>query len=548
MEKYIISVTLLVLFLVGCGGTAGTTTPDSISSPTVGPTTGQTQAGVATLSPTAQPGSGQATLEIRVTDAPPDGVSKILITVGNVEVNRSEGPSPTGWETVVSESQTFDLVQLTGVEAVLGRSQLEPGRYNQIRLDVVDATITIDDEERVATVPSGRLRLVGSFELTADETTIITLDFDAEKSVVIRGNKDPLLKPVVKLLVRGLDEPLSAAIPTTVLSGSVPSDGTPTSRSTNTVRVSVPTADNLQFMSFWVALGAGFFNDEGLDISIESPPKAGGGDQFLFEGRADVGVFPPPQYLNLIGQEQPLLIFANILQNESLNLVVAKDIVDQLQISANAPLTERLEATRGLRVGVAPGPITVLRTLYKSVGLDIDSDIEAIVMNPESENEAFGEGEVDALYAHSPFLERALVDQGAVMIVNQSAGEVPEVSFQLIHAMATTQSYAAANPDVLVALSRGLYRAQQLIHRDQQATADALMEAVEGLGPRRLQTIIQIYEPAIPQSPVVSVEGVVRILDRFPEHRTPPDLSVIDLTTYVDPQFALRAISGGAEE
>ena len=530
MKLFIIGTVLLGLILAACGGAAVTTIP----VPT------------ATSLP-VPPEDGQATLEIRVTDAPPEGVSKIEITVASVEVNRSEAPSPTGWETVISEPQPFDLVQLTGVEALLGSAQLDPGRYHQIRLEVSEAIITINDEEVAAKVPSGKLRLVGSFDLTIGETTLVTLDFDAEKSVVIRGAMDPLLKPVVKLLVRRSDELLSAAVTAPGSEETAPTVGTPAPTSASTVRVFVPTADNLQFMSFWVALGAGYFEDKGLDVRLALPPRDGGGANFLFQGMADVGVFPVPQYLNLIGLEQPLLIFANLLQNDPVNLIVRQDLVDELQISPGTPLRERLEATRGLKVGVAPGPVTVLRTLYESVGMDIDIDIETVVMDPHRENEAFGDGEVDALYAHTPFLEEALVEQGAVILVNQSAGEVPQVKFQQIHTMATTRSYADANPDVVVSLSRGLYRAQQLIHRDQRATAFYLMATIDGLDPQRLDTIIEIYEPAIPQSPVVSVEGVVQVLARYPEHRTPPDLSGIDLTIYVDPQFAQRAVSGGGD-
>lgn len=128
-------------------------------------------------------------------------------------------------------------------------------------------------------------------------------------------------------------------------------------------------------------------------------------------------------------------------------MVVRKSIADERQISPDAPLLERLEATRGLRVGVAPGPVTTLRTLYESVGLDADSDIEMVVVSPHSKNEAFAAEEVDALYTHTPFLEETLIEQGAVMIVNLSAGEVPEVKFEQIHSMATTRSYADANPD-----------------------------------------------------------------------------------------------------
>ena len=47
-----------------------------------------------------------------------------------------------------------------------------------------------------------------------------------------------------------------------------------------------------------------------------------------------------------------------------------------------------------------------------------------------------------------------------MIIVNQSAEQCPQVNFPQIHSMATTQSYAAENPEVLVAISRGLLRAQ----------------------------------------------------------------------------------------
>ena len=71
-------------------------------------------------------------------------------------------------------------------------------------------------------VPSGRLRIVGGYDAVAGETTVLTLDFDAEKSVVLRGQNDPLLKPVVRLLVRKSGQPLAEA--ETI---SVPSEPTP---------------------------------------------------------------------------------------------------------------------------------------------------------------------------------------------------------------------------------------------------------------------------------------------------------------------------------
>ena len=129
----------------------------------------------------------------------------------NIEVNNAGGETESGWRTVLDGPISFDLVEFTGVEGVLGDVVLPPGRYNQLRLEVVEALITIQGEEVNATVPSGTLRFTGGFDLVAGETTVITMDFDAAKSVVIRGRMDPLLKPVVKLLVRKGGEELADA-------------------------------------------------------------------------------------------------------------------------------------------------------------------------------------------------------------------------------------------------------------------------------------------------------------------------------------------------
>ena len=106
----------LIFLIAACGGTSDATSP-------LVPTSEPRKEVEYTSSNDTQPQSGQATLEIRVTNAPPEGVSKIEITVASVDVNRSEGPSPVGWKTVISQQQTFDLVQLTGVEAILGSAQ-----------------------------------------------------------------------------------------------------------------------------------------------------------------------------------------------------------------------------------------------------------------------------------------------------------------------------------------------------------------------------------------------------------------------------------------
>ena len=135
-------------------------------------------------------------------------MTKILITVSEIQV-QSSGDEP--WLTVVSGPVEFDLVEIQGVEQILGEAELDPGRYGQIRLTVEKAEVTVQGNTVSARVPSDKLKIVGGFDLVAGQTTILTLDFDAEKSVVIAGPRNVLIKPTVKLLIRAGDEELASA-------------------------------------------------------------------------------------------------------------------------------------------------------------------------------------------------------------------------------------------------------------------------------------------------------------------------------------------------
>ena len=137
--------------------------------------------------------------------------------------------------------------------------------------------------------------------------------------------------------------------------------------------------------------------------------------------------------------------------------------------------------------------------------------------------------------------------QDAVVLVNQSAGEVPGLTSRQSHSLVTTQSYAAAQRDKLMKLTRAVHRAQQLIHTDENAVVEALFESgVPGLDRTLVETIVKLYSPAIPDSPEVSevsVEGVVKALDLFPAHRTPPDFTGVDLRDYVDIEISQGALT-----
>ncbi len=145
--------------------------------------------------------SPSGTLEVIVKDAPPAGVTKVLVTTKNIQVHRAGAGDDSGWETVIGDERTFDLVAVSQVAQILGAGTLPVGSYTQVRMDVPKVRVTANGVDFDATVPSEKLKLVGNFNVNANATTSLTLDFIGDQSLVLTGQGKALFKPVVKLEV-----------------------------------------------------------------------------------------------------------------------------------------------------------------------------------------------------------------------------------------------------------------------------------------------------------------------------------------------------------
>jgi hypothetical protein len=145
-------------------------------------------------------------LEIYITDAPGDlNITKALITIKNVEVHFSaegsaENNSSAGWKTITKEKLTFDLIKLVDIKEFLGRELLYQGRYNQIRLFVDSAYVTINGITYNLKIPSKVVKVIKNFEIKRRLTTTLTLDFDIQKSIKSTGQNKYILQPIIKVI------------------------------------------------------------------------------------------------------------------------------------------------------------------------------------------------------------------------------------------------------------------------------------------------------------------------------------------------------------
>jgi hypothetical protein len=161
--------------------------------------------------PTQEPVIGQSTgtIQVLVTDAPKHDVSRVELTVSEVEVHKAGSGGESGnWTTLDIQEETFNLLDLqNGLTMLLADGEVEAGKYTQLRMTVFEVVVDYDDVVgKQAEVPSGELKFVHPFTLEAGDNITLIVDIDAAKSVIVTGGTKQdkskvLFKPVVKLQV-----------------------------------------------------------------------------------------------------------------------------------------------------------------------------------------------------------------------------------------------------------------------------------------------------------------------------------------------------------
>ena len=212
MKKFVTSFMVLLLTTVlipGCTPITSTTTTSSTSS---------------LSSSDFDLLEGMGRLVINITD-PPVPLENVEVSFEDLEIHKAGGP----WTIIPMENDTFELLDLDGVTEVLADYTVEAGIYTQIRLDIVTVRIWVtgDETPHVARVPSGQIKLVGSFQVTDGGETEITVDINGAKSVDT-GNGEYIFRPVVKLLIPESAKPSEEGDETTETQTAEPTETVPT--------------------------------------------------------------------------------------------------------------------------------------------------------------------------------------------------------------------------------------------------------------------------------------------------------------------------------
>jgi NitT/TauT family transport system substrate-binding protein len=218
----------------------------------------------------------------------------------------------------------------------------------------------------------------------------------------------------------------------------------------------------------FIALEKGLFAQEGVDFTFTEIESGALGAAAVISNNAQISDLDPLGVARLQQEGKSLLLFYNLVGRVTLDLVVRTPVAQRLNLTRETPLAARCAALKGLTIGITrPGAPTDVFARYFLIraGLNPDRDASLVqVGGVPALAAAFKAERIDA-FLLSPPLPQSLERDGVGRIVIQNtAGDVPELSNTTYVAMFATAEYAKRNGPALVAYSRALRRATEWIH------------------------------------------------------------------------------------
>ena len=301
---------------------------------------------------------------------------------------------------------------------------------------------------------------------------------------------------------------------------------------------------SFNFVPLLVAQTEGYFQDEGVQLDVVlagGGPKAmtgllGGGGQFSASVLFD-GVMAHRRGLDDVRAMATLSLFQG-------PMAVRVDIAKQRGLSLDQPLKTRLQAMKGLRIGITtPGATSdlFLRFLLRSVGMDPDHDLEIVPLGGVSTQvAALQGGRVDGCSCLPP-VDVLTNRQGLTVDVIDRLKDIPQlagVSYGTLYGLA---SYNTAHPDIANAMARAVTRATLLIARDPDAAKRATRPFMKEMDDATYDAAWTTYLPAFPNDADITEASYQKELE-FEKSVLPASIAApVPYDQAVDASFVRKA-------
>jgi NitT/TauT family transport system substrate-binding protein len=304
---------------------------------------------------------------------------------------------------------------------------------------------------------------------------------------------------------------LAAVILAIAVGGAVAQTAAPAAKQKITI---TSVGDGFQFFPVYIARGGGFFAEEGLDaewVNVGSGTKQAAS---VMGGSAEMTPLALMHAIKSQAEGADLVAFANLLNDWSMVVVLSNDAIKKAGIELAMPVDEKIKRLSGLKLGItSPGSSTDVSIRKMLLARNMVPD-QVIKLQPLGDGTAifaaFDKKLVDGFVFAAPVPEMVEARGLGKIVVNPMAREVPEQVGVPYAVMATSRATFAKKPEVIRAAARAMTKALIFAHDKPEETLKIMEHYFPDVEAPILARIVTTYRSALPSTPVISREEVVK--------------------------------------
>jgi NitT/TauT family transport system substrate-binding protein len=237
---------------------------------------------------------------------------------------------------------------------------------------------------------------------------------------------------------------------------------------------------SLSFLPIWGARALNTFAAEGLTATVLNSP---GGDPSalaaLDAGDADLAAVGTESALRAVAKGQPFEIVYNLMSKVTVELVVARSVLEKAGVKVDDPLEKRIAALKDATIGVAAvggTQETAVRWLAAKGGLDPKTDIKvAQVGGPLALQAALENKRIDA-FVLSPPEGYLATKSGAGVILVSFGDEFPLLAHQPYLVLVAKKPIDGKASELIIKTARALQAASVALLKEPEPTAQAIQK------------------------------------------------------------------------
>lgn len=228
------------------------------------------------------------------------------------------------------------------------------------------------------------------------------------------------------------------------------------------IKVTMP-AVSIAMSPVYLARGRGYFAEEGLDVEMVATPGGGPDIMALIAGEADFTFTPGDNALLAHQQGRKIVMVMSGLNRLIINWAIHKDVARAKGIAESTPLPEKLQALKGLTVGVTQfGALTAHLATFvvRKAGFVPHQDVRLIAVGSgPTWLAALENRKVDLGLAATPILDTAIHRGYALMFLNNAKGEDPSIPEFLMEDLLARSETLEQNPELVRKMVRAMLKA-----------------------------------------------------------------------------------------